>query len=93
MFFTRAGITFRLKGKDRAWVVKLEFVGANPDRMLRGEDEQQAVFSYFRGPEEEWKTGLRTFARVVYEDLWPGIDLVYRGHVHQLKYEAGILES
>ena len=87
LFFTKDGITFRLKGKDRAWVVKLEFVGANPDVIPRGKDKQQAVFSYFKGPEKDWKTGLRTFSKVVYEDLWPDIDLVYRGTVNRLKYE------
>jgi len=87
LFFTRDGITFRLRGKDRGWVVKLEFVGANPDVVPRGEDRQRAVFSYFKGPEKDWKTGLKTYAKVVYEDLWPGIDLVYKGTVNRLKYE------
>jgi len=87
LFFTKDGITFRLEGEDKGWVVKLEFVGANPDVKPRGEDQRQAVFSYFKGPEKDWKTGLRTFAKVVYEDLWPGIDLVYRGTVNKLKYE------
>jgi len=87
LFFTPDGITFRLKGKDRAWVVKLEFAGANPDVRPRGEDRQEAVFSYFRGSEKDWTTGLETFSKVVYESLWPGIDLVYRGTVNRLKYE------
>jgi hypothetical protein len=87
LFFTKNGITFRLKGKNRPWVVKLGFVGANPGVHPRGEDRQQAVFSYFTGPEKDWEAGLRTFARIVYKDLWPGIDLVYRGTVNRLKYE------
>ena len=87
LFFTRDGITFRLKSKDRAWVVKLEFVGANPDVVPVGEDRQLAIFSYFKGPEKDWKTGLPSFAKVVYKDLWPGINLIYRGAVNQLKYE------
>jgi hypothetical protein len=32
-------------------------------------------------------TGLRTCSRVVYRDLWPGIDLLYSGQVNQLKHE------
>ncbi|MBN2490580.1 MAG: SBBP repeat-containing protein [Planctomycetes bacterium] len=87
LFFTPAGITFRLKGQDRDWVVKLEFIGANRDVVPSGKDPQQAIFSYFKGPKEEWKTGLRTFSRIVYRDLWPGIDLVYRAGVGVLKYE------
>ena len=86
LYFTKEGITFRLKGEDKAWVVKLEFVGANPVTP-RGEDPQEAIFSYFKGPKKDWKTGLRTYSRVVYEDLWPGIDLIYRGTVNRLKYE------
>jgi len=87
LFFTNDGITFRLKGKDPAWVVKLEFVGANPQVRPRGEDRQRALISYFKGPEKDWNTGLRTYARVVYEDLWPGIDLVYKSTVDRIKYE------
>jgi beta-propeller repeat-containing protein len=86
LFFTKNGITFRLKGKERGWVIKLEFVGAKVVEP-RGEDRQQAVLSYFKGPKKEWKTGLSTYSRVVYKDLWTGIDLVYHGTVNQLKYE------
>ena len=68
------------------WAVKLDFVGANPDVEPLGQDPTDAVISYFKGPQEEWKTGLPTYASVVYEDLWPGIDLVYRGTVNRLKY-------
>jgi len=87
LFFTSEGVTFLLKGKDRGWTVKLDFVGANPDVRPRGEDRQEAVFSYFKGKEADWKAGLPTFKKVVYRDLWPGIDLVYKGTVNQLKYE------
>ncbi|HEY3122538.1 MAG TPA: hypothetical protein VGK70_00575, partial [Thermoanaerobaculia bacterium] len=55
------------------WVVKLDFVGANPDVKITAEEKTAAVVSYFKGPREDWKTGLPTFTRVVYSDLWPGI--------------------
>ncbi|MBI3988741.1 MAG: hypothetical protein HY347_03900 [candidate division NC10 bacterium] len=42
--------------------------------------------SYFKGSREQWKTGLSTYATLVYPDLWPGIDLVYSGTVNRLKY-------
>ena len=77
------------RGADEAarrWVVKLDFVGANGDVRPRGEEPTPAVISYFKGRREEWKAGLGTCASLVYEDLWPGIDLVYRGTVNRLKY-------
>jgi len=88
IFFAPDGLTFALAGENRErWTVKLEFVDANPTVRPRGEDRAEAVFSYFRGKPDEWKTGISSFRSIVYEDLWPGIDLVYRGTVDRLKYE------
>jgi len=69
------------------WIVNLEFVGSNPDVHAVGQGKNETVVSYFQGPPEEWHTGLPTYAKIVYPDLWPGIDLVYSGSVHRLKYE------
>jgi len=69
------------------WAVKLDFVGANPNVRPVGQDMTEAVISYFKGKPDEWHTGLRTYSRIVYTNLWPGIDLVYYGTVNQLKYE------
>jgi len=74
-------------GAVRRWTVKLDFVGANPDVRPVGEEQQEAVISYFKGQPDEWRTGLPTYSRLVYRDLWPGIDLVYYGTVDRLKYE------
>ena len=66
--------------------VKLDFVGANPAVKPAGEELSAARFSYFKGRREDWATDLKTYARLVYADLWPGIDLVYSGSVNRLKY-------
>src|SRR6266571_4709888 len=68
------------------WAVKLDFLGANPDARPAGEDRTEAVVSYFKGDRADWKTGLPTYGRVVYANLWPGIDLVYTGAGGRLKY-------
>src|SRR6266498_5290706 len=68
------------------WAVKLDFLGANPNAKPAGEDRTEAVVSYFKGPRADWKTGLATYGRVVYANLWPGIDLVYTGAGGRLKY-------
>jgi len=70
----------------RRWVLKLDFVGANPKVKPVGEEPTEALFSYFNGPPEKWKTGLRTYATVTYRDLWPDIDLVFTGTANRLKY-------
>lgn len=69
------------------WAVKLDFIGANPDVRPVADDRAEAVFSYFTGRPEDWKAGLRTYRRLTYPELWPGIDLVYSGSVNHMKYE------
>jgi len=41
------------------WIVKLDFVGANPEARPSGQDETGAVISYFRGQPEDWHAGIR----------------------------------
>ncbi len=80
------GKSERENGLER-WVVKLDFVGANPEAHPEGLEETGTKISYFRGKPEEWKAGLPACSKVMYRDLWPGIDLVYYGTVNRLKYE------
>jgi len=87
VYFASDGITIALQDGEGRYAVKIDFVGANPKTTLRGEEREPAVFSYFRGKPDEWATGCATYSSLVYEDLWPGIDLVYRGEPGSLKYE------
>jgi hypothetical protein len=67
-------------------VAKLDFLGAKAVTPV-GEDRAPGVLSYFTGSREQWVTGLGTYRRLVYRDLWPGIDLAYSGTGRHLKYE------
>jgi hypothetical protein len=101
LYFTRAGITFVLSSPgqrhnlrasevssaSRTCVVKLDFIGADPDIVPVADSETGAIVSYFRGKREDWHAGLPTYSRIVYPGLWPGIDLVYSGTANHLKYE------
>ena len=73
-------------GGDRRWAVRQEFVGANPGVRPSGQDLSAARVNYFKGPRSQWKTGLPTYSKVAYRDLWPGIDLVYSGNASKLEY-------
>ena len=69
------------------WVVKLDFVGAKKGIVPAGLEKSGTVVSYFRGKPEDWKTGLAACSKLVYRDLWPGIDLIYSGTFNRMKYE------
>jgi PKD repeat protein len=70
----------------RRWGFRLEFVDANRQVQPTGSNLTPAIISYFTGPQDQWKSGLRTYQGVLYADLWPGIDLEYSGTVNKLKY-------
>jgi len=69
------------------WVVHVEFVGADPLATLVADQKTEAIVSYFKGQRSNWKTGLSSYRRLTYRNLWPGIDLVYTAHVGHLKYD------
>jgi hypothetical protein len=89
IYFTPGGLTFVLGGSagepNPRWVLKLDFVGANRGVRPVGVEKTPAVVSYFKGPREQWRTGLPTYSSVIYRDLWPGIDLVFAGTVDKME--------
>ncbi len=103
IFFRPGGISIALSGRPspgkrpreaaardtdvRRWTVEQEFVGADASVRPAGEDRARAVLSFFKGDPENWRTGVPTYSRLAYRDLWPGIDLVYSGGSDRLKYE------
>lgn len=95
VYFAPEGVTFSLSSSAgprdqkalKRWTVKLDFLGARKDVKPEGREKTGAVISYFRGKPEEWKTGLPAYSRIIYRDLWPGIDLAYKGDMDKLKYE------
>ncbi|MGE5340214.1 MAG: SBBP repeat-containing protein [Candidatus Omnitrophota bacterium] len=71
----------------KRWTVKLDFVGARKDVKPVAIETAGGVISYFKGKPEQWKTGIPLASKIMYRDLWPGIDLVYYGTTNRIKYE------
>jgi uncharacterized repeat protein (TIGR01451 family) len=61
-------------------VLRLSFLGANPAAEIVGDARLPGTVSYFLGSDpEQWHTSLPTYAKITYQDLYPGISLVYEG--------------
>lgn len=102
-FFTSGGLTYSLvpgrqpgagDGADGGdtnpsgrWVVRADFLGGDPAARPMGQEQTDAIFSYFRGQPDEWVTGVPAYRGVTYADVWPGIDVVYGAHEGHLKYD------
>lgn len=68
-------------------LTRIEFEGSNPV-LPRGRGELPHLRSYFLGNDPSaWRTQVRSFREIVYEQLYDGIDLVYRPEAEGLKYE------
>lgn len=68
--------------------LRMKFGGANPSPRVTGEDQLPGKSNYLIGSDpQKWRTNVPTYARIKYEDLYPGIDLVYYGNQRQLEYD------
>jgi len=69
-------------------VLRMRLVGANRAAEVKGLDKLPGKSNYFIGTDpKKWRTNVPTYARVKYEGVYPGIDLVYYGHQRQLEYD------
>src|SRR6266566_1883309 len=69
-------------------LLRMKLVGANPAPVVFGIDELLGKCNYFIGNDpKRWHTNVATFAKVKYENIYPGIDLMYHGNQQQLEYD------
>ena len=80
---SRSKTSRHARAKQR-WALKLDFIGSRRDVKPKGADPTASVVSYFSGSES--KSNAQTYKGLIYENLWPGIDLLYAGASNRLKY-------
>ncbi len=88
LFFTPDAIVLALPATTgtEPSVVRLRFEGANPAPTVTGVERLPGIVNYFLGDDPtRWYTNLPTYAGVVYQGLYPGIDLRYEGTNGSLK--------
>jgi uncharacterized protein (TIGR03437 family) len=72
----------------RPMTIELRLLGANPAPRVEGVQRLPGTMNYYLSPDSAgWRTGLPRFGRVLYHDVYPGIDLAYYGTARQLEYD------
>src|SRR5882762_7564910 len=72
----------------KAVALHMRLVGAASKPSVSGLDELTGKANYFIGKDpKKWRTNVPTYAKVQYENIYPGIDLVYYGNQRQLEYD------
>jgi uncharacterized repeat protein (TIGR01451 family) len=83
----QAVLTLRSSARSSS-VVRMQLAGANPDATVAGTSQLPGKSNYFIGSDPaKWHSGVPQFARVRYQRIYPGVDLVYYGNQGQLEYD------
>ncbi len=72
----------------KSTVLRMKFVGANPAPQIAGVDQLPGASNYFVGNDPaKWRTNVPNYAKVKYEGMYPGVDLVMYGNQRELEYD------
>jgi hypothetical protein len=84
-YFTDHKMVLAFEKGDRGQALELRFLDPNPNARLTAVDRGQGRVNYLRGSRHY--TDLPIHREIVYRELWPGVDLAFRGGGAGLKYE------
>src|SRR5262249_57117431 len=74
--------------KQQSAILRMQLVAANPAAKVTGEEELAGKVNHFTGKDSsKWRSDVATYAKVRYEQVYPGIDLVYYGNQRQCEYD------
>ncbi len=72
-------------------VIRMRLEGANSSARVSGASPLPGKSSYFIGNDpSKWHRDIPQFARVQYEGVYPGVNLVYYGDQGQLEYDFSV---
>lgn len=84
----RADTRKPLEQAQYSTIIRMQLAGANRSPSVKGKEPLPGIVNYFVGKNPaHWRTGIPTYARVEYEEVYPGVNLVYYGNQHQLEYD------
>jgi len=94
LFLGSKGATLSLVSQDashgprRVDSLEMRLAGINPNASVEATDPLPGKSNYFVGNDPaKWRSGVPQFARVRYENVYPGINLVFYGNQGHLEYD------
>lgn len=76
-----------ISATEETAVVRMAWKGADPHVKVTGLESLAGKSNYLIGDQSKWRTNIESFAKVKYENLYPGINLVFYGNEKQLEYD------
>lgn len=79
---------FDPKPQSKHVALRMRLVGASLAPGLSGREELPGKANYFIGRDpEKWRVNVPTYAKVEYQNVYPGIDVFYYGNQRQLEHD------
>jgi hypothetical protein len=76
------------KGSGIETCIKMQFLGANKSPLIKGKGELRGKSHYFIGKDQEtWLRNVPHYDNVVYEDIYPAVDLIFYSNETNLEYD------
>src|SRR5260370_6365631 len=83
--------TMALNSRAGARLLRMKLAGANPQARAAPLDPLPGKRNYLLGNDSsKWRTDVPTYARVRYDEVYPGISLAYYGRQNRLEYDFEI---
>jgi hypothetical protein len=78
----------RIWNSSRGSLIQMQLVGANSGPAMTGVEELPGKVNYLLGNDPaEWHAGVPLYSQVRTEQVYPGVDLLFRGDQKQLEYD------
>lgn len=87
-YFTPDKAVLTLSKKEKEVALRLTPLGASPSTRLVASERAPGKVNYLVGSEHH--RNLSTYRELAYSNVWPGVDLVFRGQGGTLKYELRV---
>jgi hypothetical protein len=73
---------------DSTAVVHMQLVGGNSQAKVAASDVLSGTANYFLGNDpSKWRKNVPRYARVSYQDVYPGVDMAFHGAQRQLEFD------
>jgi hypothetical protein len=78
----------RARAAQKTSVVRLHLQRTNPGTEITGLEKLPGRTDYFIGSDPKaWRTGVPSYSRVKYHEIYPGVDLIFYGNQRRLEYD------
>ncbi len=91
VFLTPTEAVFSLRSettKNSRSVLRMKLIDANQNADVKGRQPSPAKVNYLIGNDRsKWHTNVPTFREVQYNNVWPGVDMIWYGTQDKLEYD------